>query len=324
MPGGTQDTLRELAVGQPPPRRLLRRHARDRDPLRRPRRVHSSAYRSRQRRRAGQRRRFWETPARIAWTAGILVALAVGGLLTYRAVSRSPYALNATFPGATLNTSIWHSCYPAISPSRGCTSFGKIQELEWYTASQNVVSAGVLHLVAIRTPTPGINRDSAPKTYAYASGMVTSRFNFTYGYLQVTARIPGGSGTWPALWLLPADGAPAPEIDIMENYGGSHQIQCTLHWIKAGNEQYSSGFARSPTNLTKGWHVYGLLWTPNSLTWYLDGKAVYKYTGRHIPNQPMYFIANLAIDGAAKTGSALDIKSVQIRSNKFSTDSTYH
>jgi beta-glucanase (GH16 family) len=265
-------------------------------------------------------------PARIATIVVVFIALAVGALLAFGATNKPglPLVMDATFRGSTLDMSVWHSCYPAISPTRGCTSFGKIREREWYIASQNVVASGALHLVAVRKPTEGVNINSVPKSYPYASGMVTSRFNFTYGYLQVTARIPGGPGTWPGLWLLPANGAPAPEIDVMENYGSLHQIQCTLHWLHGGKELFSSGFASSPTDLAKGWHVYGLLWTRHSLTWYLDGKAVYSYKGTGIPRQPMYFIADLAIYGAAKTDSALDIKSVQIRSDRFSADSTYH
>jgi beta-glucanase (GH16 family) len=68
----------------------------------------------------------------------------------------------------------------------------------------------------------------------------------------------------------------------------------------------------SPTNLTSGYHTYGLLWQPGSLTWYLDGRMVDTYKGANVPSQPMYFLANLAIDGRATSGSSFDIKSVKI------------
>ena len=44
----------------------------------------------------------------------------------------------------------------------------------------------------------------------------------------------------------------------------------------------------------------------------IDGKVVDTYTGNAVPNQPMYFLANLAIDGPATSGSSFDIQSVQI------------
>ena len=68
----------------------------------------------------------------------------------------------------------------------------------------------------------------------------------------------------------------------------------------------------SSSDLTSGWHTYGLLWEPGSLTWYLDGQVVYTFTGSEVPSQPMYFLANLAIDGPAAPSSSFDIQSVQI------------
>jgi hypothetical protein len=36
------------------------------------------------------------------------------------------------------------------------------------------------------------------------------------------------------------------------------------------------------------------------------------YAGNTVPSKPMYFIANLPIDGAAASGSSFDIQSVHI------------
>jgi beta-glucanase (GH16 family) len=220
-------------------------------------------------------------------------------------------AFNAGFAGSDLNSSVWDTCYEWYVASVGCTNFNN-NETEWYLPSQVQVSDNALHLVADATPTQGTDDSGAPKTYPYTSGMVTtfSSFNFTYGYVQVVARIPGGTGTWPALWMLPANGAWPPEIDIMENYGSTNQIECTVHWGSANQEADQQ--VLSSTDLTSGWHTYGLLWEPGSLTWYLDGRVVFTYTGAGVPSQPMYLLANLAIDGAAASGASFDIQSAQI------------
>jgi beta-glucanase (GH16 family) len=222
-------------------------------------------------------------------------------------------AFTAGFAGSSLNSSVWDTCYEWYVAAVGCTNYGNTQETEWYLPAQDQVSDGALHLVATETPTQGTDVNGAPKTYPYASGMVTtfSSFNFTYGYVQVVARIPGGTGTWPALWLLPQNGSWPPEIDIMENYGTSNLMEATLHWGSAsGGEAYRD--VTSSSDLTSGWHTYGLLWEPGSLTWYLDGQVVYTFTGSEVPSQPMYFLANLAIDGPAAPSSSFDIQSVQI------------
>jgi beta-glucanase (GH16 family) len=58
----------------------------------------------------------------------------------------------------------------------------------------------------------------------YTSASLTSRANWTYGRIEVRARLPKGRGTWPAVWTLGANigqaGWPAcGEIDIMEHVG---------------------------------------------------------------------------------------------------------
>ena len=68
-------------------------------------------------------------------------------------------------------------------------------------------------------------------------------FNFTYGRVEVRAKLPKGDWIWPAIWMLPTDQEygtwPASgEIDIMESRGNAGTITCkghnsfvsTLHW----------------------------------------------------------------------------------------------
>jgi beta-glucanase (GH16 family) len=218
---------------------------------------------------------------------------------------------NQGFSGTQLNSSVWSTCYEGYNPAVGCTNYGT-GEIEWYLPSQDQVSGGVLHEVASETPTTGTNEAGATETYPYKSGIVTTfgSFNFTYGYVSVVAELPGGTGTWPTIWLLPENGTWPPEVDIMENYGSTNQIQCTVHWGAANTQAYAD--VTSSTNLTTSYNTYGLLWTPTSLTWYLNGKAVFSYSGVGVPNTPMYLLANLAIDGAAAATSSFNIQSVQV------------
>ncbi len=220
-----------------------------------------------------------------------------------------------TFGGSRLNTSTWSTCYPHAE----CTNYGNSNEIEWYRPSGAVVSGGVLHLVATKQPTNGTNSTGAPETYPYTSGMITTKksFAFTYGYVSVVAQIPGGAGTWPALWLLPQTSTWPPEIDIMENFADPYSLRTTYHWSggSAGPLQ-AGGNETTSANLASGYHTYGLLWKPGAIYWYLDGKEIYSFTGSEVTNQPMYFLANLAIDGTGPSHSSFNIKSVKIYTTK--------
>jgi beta-glucanase (GH16 family) len=223
-------------------------------------------------------------------------------------------AFDPTFSGTTLHTGTWDTCYAYFVPASGCANFGNPVRDAWYLPSGVRVSGGALNLVATAKPTPGRTKSGSPLTYPYTSGMVTTMksFSFTYGYVQFVAKLPGGTGTWPALWLLPKSETWPPEIDIMENFGSAHTIRSTFFWSDSGAVKSAHKTTRTSADLTSGYHTYGLLWRPHSLTWYLDGKVVDRYTGSHVPDQPMYLLANLAIDGRAPSGSTFSISSVQV------------
>lgn len=207
---------------------------------------------------------------------------------------------HATFTGNTLNTALWATCYPWAAGRNGCTNFGNPSERQWYLPSQARVGGGALRLVAQRGATRGTDRGGRSKTYACRSGMVTSYpgLRFQYGYLQVTARLPYASGMWPALWLAPANWQWPPEVDIIEHWDASARISQYLHAVGGTLEQ---AHEKKP-NLSRGWHTFGLYWTKTRLWWYLDGKRVLA-TSAGIPRQPMYFLADLAIDKVPPAGT---------------------
>jgi beta-glucanase (GH16 family) len=220
-------------------------------------------------------------------------------------------AFNDTFAGSSLDTSDWATCYPWMAAA-GCTNNGN-NELEWYAPSQAEVSDNELHLVADKTPTAGESSSGAPMSYSWTSGMVTTfkSFDFTYGYVQIVAKIPKGDGLWPALWLLPQSESWPPEIDIMENWGND-SLRFTYHQTASTAPNTT---LESTEDLSAGFHTYAVDWEPGSITWYLDGAEVFQVT-TGVPSQPMYFLANLAVDSSADASTpasaSFDIKSVQV------------
>jgi beta-glucanase (GH16 family) len=260
-------------------------------------------------------------------TAALIAVAAAAGIVLWSAFmfvpSPPPPGLNpawhpafvADFSGSQINTKVWATCYPWMDTSAGCTNFGNT-EYEWYLPGQDRLSGGVLQLQAERVPTQGQTVHGAPEGYSCRSGMVTTYpgFRFQYGYIQVVARIPYGPGLWPALWMVAANQNWPPEIDIFEHYSSESRVRVALHPAGAvDNFSYSSWPATA--DLSAGWHTYGLSWTADRLTWYIDGKAVMSLT-KGVPHQQMYLIANLAQSSAPQSGSGCSgtmlIRSVEV------------
>jgi beta-glucanase (GH16 family) len=208
------------------------------------------------------------------------------------------------FSGSALS-STWSTCYDwATSASAGCTN-NPSTEKEWYVPSQVQVSGGAVNLTAKQETTQGQSSSGAAQTYACRSGMVSSKpgFSFTYGLISVTAKIPYGPGLWPALWLAATNDQWPPELDIMEHWYSEQDYKIYDHTV---GTSYVGGPVPTPVNLSAGFHTYSLLWTKDRVTWYLDGVQKYTTTD-HVPQQSMYFIANVADripDGTTSTSIA--------------------
>lgn len=183
---------------------------------------------------------------------------------------------------------------------------------EWqdYTDSGNVeLSDGILKIKAIKTgPGQGVGD--------YTSARLNSKKSFTYGRMEIRARIPAhqGNGIWPALWMLGDNiqsvGWPAcGEIDLMEyvSYDPDHthfSIHSTANNHVDGT-QVTSGRIFLET-IEEEFHTYGLLWTPAYLKFYIDEPENIKLTfpkpaisnEDNWPfNRPFYFLMNIAVGG---------------------------
>jgi beta-glucanase (GH16 family) len=222
-------------------------------------------------------------------------------------------AFNAGFGGSKLNTKLWDTCYPQLANyNGGCTNWGNPMEAEWYLPSQVRVSGGVVHLIAQRKRTPGYTSTGKPKTYGCRSGMITSYpgFKFEDGFVQIVANIPHANGLWPALWFAAANGQPRPEIDLLESWG-VNALTASFYHSAAGRK---SARAKYSPALTVGWQTYSLSWTKHRLRYYVGSKLVLTVK-RALPDQPMFFIANVAEYVPPKAGRCsgqMEIRSVKI------------
>lgn len=245
----------------------------------------------------------------LALLAILLLALplAVGGNRFARSnvVAAGPARLlfDDRFHGSEPDDNRWNYCF--WWGADGCT-IASNEELQWYVKDQVVVRDGVLRLVADHVDAR--QRDDDRSDLPYRSGMISTgrasndkasdpKFAFRYGYLEVVAKVPRCKGLWPALWLLPVTNRSKPEIDILE-VRGSETSKASFHLHYGTSERPKSlGQDWSGVDLANDWHTFSLDWQPRSLTWFIDGVEVWRVTGRRVPDESMYLIANLAVGG---------------------------
>lgn len=129
--------------------------------------------------------------------------------------------------------------------------------------------------------------------FAYTSGCITSELTHwqTYGYYEMRAKLPAGRGFWPAFWLLPKAPHWPPEIDVFEAFG---HLPTQFHVGCIDRPNHAPGqWIKGVVNTTTDFHTYGLNWTPETMTWSVDGQQVWQTPT--LIREDMYVLANLAV-----------------------------
>jgi beta-glucanase (GH16 family) len=152
----------------------------------------------------------------------------------------------------------------------------------------------------------------------YTSGQIQqATAPFRYGTVEVRAKLPGGVGLWPCIWMLgyqwqasqPSTANVAghqwpvggwSEVDIAEFWqNGRNAVNTTVHFNQAG--QFT--LRPLPFDATTRFMVYRLQWTPDALIWSVDAedgqgfRVLNTVTGSSVPDVPMYLILHTAIGG---------------------------
>jgi beta-glucanase (GH16 family) len=156
-------------------------------------------------------------------------------------------------------------------------------------------------------------RKEASHGFAYTSASLNTlgRFEFLYGRVEVRAKLPTGSGAWPAIWMLGTNRAQVGwptcgEIDIMENVGfDPPAIHGSVH-----TAAYNHAIGTQKTavvTVAKPWedfHVYALEWRPDRIDVFVDGQRYFTFRNEDAGSstwpfdKPQYLLINLAIGGS--------------------------
>lgn len=215
-------------------------------------------------------------------------------------------------------------------PEKG---FQRNQELQWYQSDNATVSDGCMiiegRLERVKNPNyvEGSSNWKTNREYAeYTSSCMTTQngYTFKYGRLEVRAKIPTATGSWPAIWTLgnqwewPMNG----EIDLMEYYikNGTPSILANACW--SSTRQWTAVWDESATPFThftskdsqwaEKFHLWRMDWDCSYIRLYLDGELLNEidlsktqnqgYQGNtnnpfsnDIENNGQYILLNLAI-----------------------------
>lgn len=142
---------------------------------------------------------------------------------------------------------------------------------------------------------PDNDLDSVERNYT--SGQVESKgkFSFTYGKIEVRAKMETTPGMLNAIWMVPESGNWPPEIDIAEQLGHKPDtLYTTSHYGTQTDHKMNDSHSNAGVNLSEEFHTYGVEWEEDEIRWYLDGVEVFSAT-KGVPDEPFYIVLCPAI-----------------------------
>lgn len=179
-------------------------------------------------------------------------------------------------------------------------------ESQFYTNSRlknAEVKNGFLYITAAK-------EDFEGKTHTSARLVTKNKGDWTYGRIEVKAKLPQGKGMWPAIWMLPTDwtygGWPqSGEIDIMEHLGYIPYFVAATTQTKNYNHQLATHKTAitNVSNCYTDFVKYALEWTPVELKFYVGEKIyhTFKNEGTGFETWPFdkrfHLILNIAVGG---------------------------
>jgi beta-glucanase (GH16 family) len=185
-------------------------------------------------------------------------------------------------------------------------------ELQYYTKElKNVCQKnGNLEITVIKEPIAVKGHEyGESKSFNYTSGSVISlgKFDFKYGKIVGRFKIPQGQGLWACFWTLGANfpqiGWPlCGEIDIFEHINSEPIIHGTAHWANDSTKHVAKGASFNNVDVSQ-WHNYSIVWTPQSIKWFVDDIQFHeipianKVNSTEEYHRPQYILINLPIGG---------------------------
>ena len=208
-----------------------------------------------------------------------------------------------------------------VAPNNGSWWNG---ELQYYTDKENNIKTedGLLKITAKYESFNG-------KNYTSARINTQDKYEFTYGRVELRAKLPNWEGMWPAFWLLGAnydviDWPYCGELDVLEHGDYIKEstvddpglISSAVHYgpldHKSQYENIPNTFfmATGQENFVRAekiienpfdqFHTYAIQWAPDKIQFFIDDDMYFEFPlqAQHSPfDKPFFLILNLAVGG---------------------------
>lgn len=161
--------------------------------------------------------------------------------------------------------------------------------------------------------------DTVMPGFNWSTAVLQQPASFLYGTVEVRAKMPNVTGTFPAIWLL-GDTCRKPHLFHIDD---GEDPNCT--WPNAGGEEldilerWSSSFVHQgihygsnnpecdPTGVdVSAWHTYRIEWTAGSAVWKIDGVTTCTVSGAAVPDHPMFLILQTEVGSISGQPNPID------------------
>jgi hypothetical protein len=162
----------------------------------------------------------------------------------------------------------------------------------WWAASHAVVRSGELVLKTYQDPTACTDAAICPLFNDEVSGGVKMKLAQTYGKYLIRVRTTPVADTQFLAILWPAVGTGPPETDFAVE-GGPLNLTTIGAMIKYGPTATTTTETIVPDSVTANpaqWHTLGVVWSPGSVTYSIDGTVWATEANPNISSAPMNLV----------------------------------
>ncbi|MGI4871840.1 MAG: family 16 glycosylhydrolase [Janthinobacterium lividum] len=164
-----------------------------------------------------------------------------------------------------------------------------------------------------------VSPNGSTRIVRYRSGMLVSKSGGSwqghskeeaYGAWEARIKLPSNHNAWPAFWLWTSQ----TEIDIIDDTDGVGLMNNVIDWEERSSPstpprltecaRYVEPYYNRSTMLSDDFHIYSMVWTPETVTFFFDGREIRTLPSSVIATHDGYPDLLLTLQMRSKVGDA--------------------